>query len=195
MSKETPTDEDASSLKRLLVQTAASILIIFGASVLAGTLFLEQLNQVGQDFVGALGGPGLFLCYFAMDAFLLPLPQDPFATLALSGGLPFSEIVFWAGLGSVIGGVVGFGLGRWVSQFRSVQRRFRDRLTRGEAFMRRWGVAAVLIAGITPFPYSVVGWVGGALRMSFWKFLVASIAIRFVRVASYLWVIEKGLGV
>ena len=195
MIEENPPQEDASSLKRLLVQTAVSILLIFAASFFAGALFLEQLNQVGEGFVGVLGGPGLFLCYFAMDAFLLPLPQDPFATLALSGGLPFGEIVFWAGLGSVVGGAVGFGLGRWFAQFNAIQTRFEDRLTRGQAFMRRWGVAAVLIAGITPFPYSVVCWVGGALRMSFWKFLVASLAIRFVRVASYLWVIEKGLGV
>lgn len=195
MTQETPNGEGAAPLRRLLIQTAVSVLVIFLAALFVGAVFLEQLNQVGESFVQALGGQGLFLCYFAMDAFLLPLPQDPFATLALSGGLPFEEIVFWAGLGSVVGGMLGYALGRWVSRFDTVQRRFGERLVRGEAFMERWGVAAVLIAGITPFPYSVVCWVGGALRMSFWKFVVASLSIRFVRVASYLWVIEKGLGV
>ena len=182
-------------MRKLILQTAFSVALIFALAVLAGVYFRNELATAGEGFVDSLGGTGLFLCYFGMDAFLLPIPQDPFAALALSGGLAFWDIVFWAGSGSIVGGCVGYGLGRLLSRNQGIQQRFQGRLEQGEGFMKRWGVAAVLIAGITPFPYTVVCWVSGALRMSFWRFLLASLAIRYVRVASYLWVIEKGIGV
>lgn len=195
MSVDPTQNSDAQAFRKLLLQTLFSVVLIFGVALLAGFLFLDELTEAGEQFVVAFGGGGLFACYFAMDAFLLPVPQDPFATLALAGGLPFWEIVFWAGSGSVAGGCLGYWFGLRVIQMEAVRRRIEGRLQRGQAFMSRWGVAAVLVAGITPFPYSVVCWVGGALQMSFWRFLLASLAIRYFRVGSYLWVIEKGLGV
>lgn len=195
MSVEPSPDSEVQAVRRLLLQTVVSVLLIFAVALVAGVLFLDELQEAGERFVVAFGGGGLFACYFAMDAFLLPVPQDPFAALALAGGLPFWEIVFWAGSGSVAGGCLGYWFGARVVRLESVRRRIEGRLQRGQAFMVRWGVAAVLVAGITPFPYSVVCWVGGALQMSFWRFLIASLAIRYLRVGSYLWVIEKGLGV
>ena len=168
--------------------------MIFGIAVVAGLYYRHELTAIGEEFVAALGGVGLLICYFSMDAFLLPIPQDPFATLALTGGMDFWHITLWAGTGSILGGCLAFFLGRKLCQTQFFQKRFKRHIPRGEAFMAKWGVGAVLVAGMTPFPYSVICWVGGTMKMRFWPFFWASLAVRYVRVASYLWVIERGLG-
>ena len=74
----------AADIRRTLLQTVISILVVFTLAVVAGVHYREELTSMGQSFVDTLGGVGLLLCYFAMDAFLLPIPQDPFAALAIS---------------------------------------------------------------------------------------------------------------
>ncbi len=53
-----------------------------------------------------------------------------------------------------------------------------------------WGAWAVLIAGVTPFPYKVVTILSGSTGLNLWVFLIASIAargLRFFLVAALLW--------
>ena len=53
-----------------------------------------------------------------------------------------------------------------------------------------WGAWAVLIAGVTPFPYKVVTILSGATGLTLWVFLVASViarGLRFFLVAALLW--------
>jgi membrane protein YqaA with SNARE-associated domain len=53
-----------------------------------------------------------------------------------------------------------------------------------------WGAWAVLIAGVTPFPYKVVTILSGATGLNIWVFLVASViarGLRFFLVAGLLW--------
>ncbi len=68
-----------------------------------------------------------------------------------------------------------------------------------------WGAWAVLIAGVTPFPYKVVTILSGVTSLSLPVFILASIfarALRFFIVAALLWkfgapirdFIEKRLG-
>ncbi|MEF3047353.1 YqaA family protein [Pseudotabrizicola sp. L79] len=53
-----------------------------------------------------------------------------------------------------------------------------------------WGAWAVLIAGVTPFPYKVVTILSGSTGLDFWVFTVASVmarGLRFFIVAALLW--------
>jgi membrane protein YqaA with SNARE-associated domain len=53
-----------------------------------------------------------------------------------------------------------------------------------------WGAWAVLIAGVTPFPYKVVTILSGSTGLNLWVFLIASIVargLRFFLVAALLW--------
>jgi membrane protein YqaA with SNARE-associated domain len=53
-----------------------------------------------------------------------------------------------------------------------------------------WGAWAVLIAGVTPFPYKVITILSGATGLNIWVFLFASIiarGLRFFVVAALLW--------
>ncbi len=53
-----------------------------------------------------------------------------------------------------------------------------------------WGAWAVLIAGVTPFPYKVVTILSGSTGLNFTVFMVASViarGLRFFIVAGLLW--------
>ena len=99
-----------------------------------------------------------------------------------------------ATLASVLGGLLGYYIG-W-GLFETVGQPILDFYGKGAAFddfARRFndfGAWAVLIAGVTPFPFKVITIASGATGLSLPVFIVASViarALRFFLVAALLW--------
>ncbi len=95
---------------------------------------------------------------------------------------------------SVLGGMLGYWIGYGL--FESVGRpvlEFYGKDVYFEEFRARyndWGAWAVLIAGVTPFPYKVITILSGATALSLPVFIVASVVargLRFFVVAALLW--------
>jgi membrane protein YqaA with SNARE-associated domain len=114
-----------------------------------------------------------------------------------------------ATVASVAGGLLGYWIGmgafeligRPVLEFYGKDAYFAEFSVR----YAEWGAWAVLIAGVTPFPYKVITILSGATALSLPVFIVASViarALRFFIVAALLWkfgapirdFIEKRLG-
>jgi membrane protein YqaA with SNARE-associated domain len=147
---------------------------------------------VSSMFVKALGGFGVALGFFIPDAFTLPLPNDVAAVLGLAGGLSFLEVTLWATAGSLVGGSVGYAIGRNLRKTRMVQRIFERRGGLVQHTMDRYGITAVAVAAVTPLPYSIFCWAAGAARIPFGQFFIIS-QLRWARVAGYLYLIQLGL--
>ncbi len=97
-------------------------------------------------------------------------------------------------LASVLGGLMGYFIG--AVMFETVGQPVLDFYGKGAAaaeFNERfneWGVWAVLIAGITPFPYKVITIMSGWTGLNLWVFIFSSIiarGFRFFIVAGLLW--------
>jgi len=97
-------------------------------------------------------------------------------------------------VGSVLGGLLGYYIG--FAFFDSVGRpvlEFYGKDIYFEEFRARyndWGAWAVLVAGVTPFPFKVITILSGATTLSLPVFIVASIiarGLRFFVVAALLW--------
>ncbi|MGB8622374.1 MAG: YqaA family protein [Paracoccaceae bacterium] len=95
---------------------------------------------------------------------------------------------------SVAGGLLGYYIGYGL--FESVGRpvlEFYGKDVYFEAFRQRyndWGAWAVLIAGVTPFPFKVITILSGATGLNLGVFILASIVargLRFYVVAALLW--------
>jgi len=93
-------------------------------------------------------------------------------------------------LGGLLGYYIGYGLfdtvGKPVLEFYGKDAYFDDFAARYNA----WGAWAVLIAGVTPFPYKVITILSGATQLSLPVFILASIVargLRFFIVAALLW--------
>jgi membrane protein YqaA with SNARE-associated domain len=144
--------------------------------------------------VQALGGLGIGIGYFLPDAFTLPIPNDAFALVGRVGGMSFEAVVAWGTAGSIVGGSVGWGIGKYlVGRIGRLQRYFNRVGARMMERFQRGGAWILFAAALTPLPYSVACWAAGAIGMSYTRFVLISL-VRVFRVAGYLWVLEQGLG-
>ena len=93
-------------------------------------------------------------------------------------------------LGGLLGYFIGYGLfetvGRPVLEFYGKDAYFEEFATR----YNEWGAWAVLIAGVTPFPYKVITIMSGVTQLNLGVFMIASViarGLRFFVVAALLW--------
>lgn len=146
-----------------------------------------------------------------IESSVFPIPPDillipmvlaaPHRAFAIAGLCTLASV-----LGGLFGYWVGFALfeevGRPVLEFYGKDAYFAAFAERYNA----WGAWAVLIAGVTPFPYKVITILSGATALNPWVFFVASVVargLRFFLVAALLWkfgppirdFIERRLGI
>ncbi|WFE74523.1 YqaA family protein [Roseinatronobacter sp. S2] len=130
-----------------------------------------------------------------IESSVFPIPPDVLM-IAMIVARPSRAFVIAgvATVASVAGGMagyfIGYGafetLGRPVLEFYGKDAYFEQ----FQARYNEWGAWAVLIAGVTPFPYKVITILSGATGLSLPVFIVASViarAIRFFVVAALLW--------
>jgi len=166
--------------------------LMFGAMGVVLNIWKAESIALAVAFVESLGGPGVSLAFFVPDAIPVPIPHDLFSAAGMVGGLGFWEIVAFAHVGSITGGCVGFAIGRRLAHtawFRSVMA---GRGAKADQIVRRYGDVGILVGALTPLPYSLVCWAGGALGMGWVRFLLVS-QVRVLRIAAYLWAIETGI--
>ncbi len=179
---------------RLLISTLLTLAGLVAVVAAVGYFARAPLLRASQAFVDQWGGVGVAIGYFLPDAFTIPLPNDVVTVLGIAGGMGFWEVVAWGSVGSLVGGCVGYGIGRFLGSRDFVKRFFEGRGARMHELLRRYGVVAVGVAALTPIPYSLGCWAAGSVRLPFWQFLLVSL-LRVVRVAGYLYLIELGLPV
>jgi membrane protein YqaA with SNARE-associated domain len=136
----------------------------------------------------------LALVSFAESSFF-PIPPD-ILLIPLILARP-SQAWMLAGIctaASVAGGAFGYFIG-W-GLYEQVGRPVLDFYGKAEEFgqfsdsYNRWGAWAVLIAGVTPFPYKVITILSGTTGLNFAVFMLASLiarGLRFFVVAALLW--------
>ncbi len=130
-----------------------------------------------------------------IESSVFPIPPDVLM-IAMIVARPSRAFVIAgvATLASVAGGLAGYAigygafetLGRPVLEFYGKDAYFAE----FQARYNEWGAWAVLIAGVTPFPYKVITILSGATGLSLPVFMVASLvarALRFFLVAALLW--------
>lgn len=104
------------------------------------------------------------------------------------------KIATIATLGSVLGGLFGYGLGAFL--FAQVGQPVLDFYGRAESLeqfragYQDWGAWIVFGAGVTPFPYKVITIASGAMDLNLGVFTVSSVlarGARFFMLAGLLW--------
>jgi membrane protein YqaA with SNARE-associated domain len=146
-----------------------------------------------------------------IESSVFPIPPDVLLIpLIIAAPHKAWRIAAVCTVASVLGGVFGYFIGAFlfdtigqpILAFYGKEEYFTSFATR----YNEYGAWAVLIAGITPFPYKVITILSGSTGLSFPVFLIASIVargLRFYIVAALLWkygppirdFIERRLGV
>ena len=140
------------------------------------------------------GIPALFLLSFSESSFF-PVPPDVLL-IALAISIPKKSFKFAmiCTMGSVLGGVLGYGIGLY--GYEMVGKPIVD-FYHGQEIMNmiklqyeQHGFVGILIAAITPIPYKVFTIASGVFEFDFLSFLTASIigrSTRFFVVAGLIW--------
>lgn len=136
----------------------------------------------------------LFLVAVA-ESSVFPIPPDVFL-IALCVAVPLKSFRYAmvCTAGSVIGGMIGYGLGFWfmdgVGQVVIDLYHLSDKYELVRDLFQKWDVWAVGTAGFTPIPYKLFTISAGLFKLDFFPFvLVSSIsrAARFFLVAALIW--------
>ena len=140
----------------------------------------------------------LFLIAFAESSFF-PIPPDVLL-IALAISIPPRAFHFAmvATIGSLIGGIAGYGIGMFgydsighpIVEFYHGQKRMEEI----KEWYDKYGFWAVLGAAITPLPYKIFTISSGMFSFDFFQFMIASIigrSVRFFAVAGLIWKFGK----
>jgi membrane protein YqaA with SNARE-associated domain len=166
------------------------------------------------DWTLSLAGHPRALWALAVIAFVessfFPIPPDVLMIpMIIAAPTRAFRIAAVATVASVLGGLFGYAIGALL--FETVGQPILDFYGKADAFdsfatrYNDWGAWAVLIAGVTPFPFKVITIASGATGLSLPVFILSAIlarALRFFVVAALLWkfgppirdFIEKRLG-
>jgi len=130
-----------------------------------------------------------------VESSVFPIPPDVLMIpMVLAAREKAWKIAFVATLASVLGGCLGYAIGygfmdtigKPVLEFYGKADKFDELAAR----FNDYGGWAVLIAGVTPFPYKVITIFSGATQLPLPLFLAVSVvarALRFFVVAGLLW--------
>jgi membrane protein YqaA with SNARE-associated domain len=150
---------------------------------------LEWIHQVKDwlfnliDQFAASPHPGWWLFALAVaESSFFPIPPD---VLLVTLGVARPEMAIWYALITSIGSVLGGGLGYAIGLYggRPLLYRFfkETKINAVERLYDRFNAWATGIAGLTPIPYKVFTIAGGALKINFKIFMLASLASRSLR--------------
>lgn len=91
-------------------------------------------------------------------------------------------------------GIIGYWIGRYLNRtryFRLLKRRFFGKY---EKYLFKFGGFLIIVAALTPIPFSGIAMLVGSIRYSFKKYLYHSLA-RLLRFAAYSYVVWQAHGI
>jgi len=178
-------------LKRGLFQLAIATAILMVLVITLGHFFRPSLETFGTAVVDVLGYTGIGLGILVADMFTFVIPPDFYLFVAITAELNPVWVIVVGSIGSIVGGLGAYQLGRWLDKTRFVRRMMKPLRDRGDDFINRTGLIAVVIAALTPIPFSVTCMAAGSVRMDLSRFFWG-VLFRIPRIAGYYWIIRAG---
>lgn len=140
--------------------------------------------------VAEFGGIGIFLAMF-LESSIVPLPSEVIILGAGAMGVPFIPMLVFGALGSTLGGVAGYLLGRHAAKpailkFGKFMFIKPHHIDKAEAFARKYGAHSVLFGRLLPIvPFKVFSIAAGITNIA----LVPFVAYTLVGVLPRIWLL------
>jgi len=144
--------------------------LLVAIAIMVGIFYLYWQNPYIFRELRAYGYLGAFIISVILNATIILPVSNMAIMMTLGATLPSPLIVGLAGgAGAAIGEMTGYVAGRSGRGLLVKNKVY----TRVESWVKRWGWIAVFIMSIFPFVFDIVGIIAGALRMPFWRFVLA----------------------
>lgn len=181
--------------RKNLLKALAFIIIFVIAMGALGFWLEEEMGIVTNWVVDRIGFAGLCLILFLSDTLVTPISPDILLIVLAKSKLSerWLSYTLILGLLSVVAGMLGWCIGRWLGHVGFVQRIFGRIDDEQRSFINEYGFWAVVLGAITPLPYSFTCWTAGVIGLSWTKVLAASVLFRLPRIIlSYLLIATAG---
>ncbi len=138
--------------------------------------------------------PALAVISFA-ESSIFPVPPDVMlAPMILARPDKAYFYAFVCTVASVLGGILGYAIGYYLTDLGLWLMNLlghSDGLAEFQHWFDRWGLAVILIKGLTPVPYKLVTIASGLAAFSFPVFVAASVVTRGARFFLEAWVLRR----
>lgn len=147
---------------------------------------LQKIYTRCMDWISTPAGIWALFFLAVAESSFFPIPPDVFL-IALCIGAPKKSFRYAAvcSLGSVIGGIIGYGLGLGFMDTLGVKildlYGLHDKYTTVQHLYQTYDAWAVGAAGFTPLPYKLFTITAGAFKINFWVFVLVSMVARSAR--------------
>ena len=162
---------------RTLYSIIALIIVFVLAKEYLPESFTDVLEPIAHDYTL------MFSVFFISEAVLGLIPPDIFIMWASVESSPLLFISFLAIL-SYVGGVISFLLGKFIGKRRFFERLVYSVRSQYEPLILRWGGLVIVLAALTPIPFSPISMLSGSLKFPFKKYVLYSLT-RIIRVVVY----------
>lgn len=141
--------------------------------------------------------PALFVLSFAESSFF-PIPPDVLLIALCIGNVQKGyRFATWCSIASVLGGIVGYGIGMflwnlsWVSGFFLTYVFSQQTFDHVGELYKQYDFWIVFVAAFTPIPYKVITITAGVFATSFPMFVLASVVGRSARFFLVAWLFRR----
>ncbi len=177
--------------KKIALLGAIPIILIFLGFFIVLKLIGGENYSLAVDWYNEnFGLPGIFLYVYIVDTLILPLSPD-FVFPIVASMNPF-VVVPIIGTASALGGITSYAIGLLLHKIPIIRRYTEKAMVKWGAYIRKYGVWFVIIAGLFPLPFSTICVLAGALKMDARKVIPAT-ATRYIRAALYFALFRAGL--
>jgi membrane protein DedA with SNARE-associated domain len=132
----------------------------------------------------------IFIIYFTSELVIGIIPPEVFMIWALRNGsiAEYMILILILALISYLAGLAGYFFGRYLHTtlvYRFIRMKF---LTKMERKLNIYGLYIIIVAALTPLPFSGVSMLVGSVKYPLRKYILYSLT-RFMRFAVYSWFI------
>jgi membrane protein YqaA with SNARE-associated domain len=162
--------------KKIIVLFVIILLLFFGLTFL---YFFNYYPGFWKSITHNMGG--IFMVIFLMDVIIQPISPDVvvFGANIFNNRLLLISLI--AGISSVFAGTVGHLIGKKIGTKGFVTLFGDKHILKGKNLFEKWGPLAIIVAAISPIPYSVGAWLSGIYRMNTFIFISFSLIARIPR--------------
>lgn len=174
-------------IRENLLKALAGLIIIVVMMGVLSFWFEKEMGIITNWVVDQIGFVGLCLILLVTDTLVTPFLPDILLVVIAKSELAdaWFHYVSILGIVSVIAGMLGWTIGRWLGQLHFIRRLYRQIGREQRGFVEQYGFWAIVLGAITPLPYSVTCWTAGAMGVRWTTVLAASVLFRIPRILIY----------
>jgi membrane protein YqaA with SNARE-associated domain len=172
-----------------LIRNLLRGLLWFAVIITAFILAEEYIRSAFQEDIESIQDKPalLYLVFFASEVIFGLIPPEFFMLLWILHKVTAGQYVINLLILTVISylaGIIGYAIGRNFSRTALYKKLNARYLVEYQPQLKRYGAFLVLVAAVTPIPYSATCMLAGSVNLPFRQFLLIGIA-RIVRFAAY----------